>query len=364
MIKFPSYAAASLIALLATPTIGARANEPIGIILAVGDIASCGSGGSEKAQIRRGERTAAVVKAQIEATTKPVRIPLLGDIAYEDGTGNQWRNCFDTRWGQFKDLMLPVPGNHDKPLKDYLEYVKDFPLLNPPKPSDTGKPIPNMLKVEDGYYYVNFPYPTGPWRLMAINSYLPGDRLTKHRESFETDLRLFRTRTDDFEPVPCVLAFSHAPYYSSGRHGHGIDGRPTSREVREENVYPEASMEEFFRHLLDQQASVLVSGHEHGFEQIGRHGMDGKPPEPVKPGIRSFVVGTDGRGLYPEVFENKVPAWEAYDFEHHGILKIELEATSYSWSFLPIAYDRPDRHKDGMVVRTPETPVIRDTCNR
>ncbi len=95
----------------------ARAETPLGILLAAGDVASCNS--------EKDEAVAAVIERHVrEADDKkiPVHVLTLGDLAYERGTKENFE-CFDRSWGRLlklplknsdvKRLMLPVPGNHE-----------------------------------------------------------------------------------------------------------------------------------------------------------------------------------------------------------------------------------------------------------
>jgi hypothetical protein len=93
-----------------------RAQDPagdpaIGVLLVAGDIAKCGS----EARHLKDEATADILKKEVEAAKTeniPVRVIALGDLAYDTGTDTEFE-CFDASWGPYKDIMLPVPGNHE-----------------------------------------------------------------------------------------------------------------------------------------------------------------------------------------------------------------------------------------------------------
>src|SRR6266705_1168756 len=83
--------------------------EVIGILLAAGDIAHCG----DKPYQRRHEATAALIAKEVaDAKNTPIRILPLGDLDYEDGTDDQFE-CFHGTWGTHRNIMLPIPGNHE-----------------------------------------------------------------------------------------------------------------------------------------------------------------------------------------------------------------------------------------------------------
>src|SRR5690242_19779893 len=69
------------------------------VLVAAGDIAACGADGAGQ--------TARLLD-QIEGT-----VLTLGDNAYDSGTAEQFRNCYDPTWGRHKARTRPSPGNHD-----------------------------------------------------------------------------------------------------------------------------------------------------------------------------------------------------------------------------------------------------------
>jgi hypothetical protein len=82
-----------------------------------------------------------------------------------------------------------------------------------------------------------------------------------------------------------------------------------------------------------QRAEVVVSGHDHDYERFALQAPDGRSA-PGR-GIRQFVVGTGGAPLrrfrvspadHSQVRNNRT----------HGILRLRLAATSYSWRFLAV----------------------------
>ena len=83
---------------------GSSGNDPdegkdVAILVGAGDIASCESDGDEQ--------TADLLDG-LDGT-----IFLAGDIAYDDGTAQEFAECFDTSWGRHRERMRPAPGNHE-----------------------------------------------------------------------------------------------------------------------------------------------------------------------------------------------------------------------------------------------------------
>jgi hypothetical protein len=68
----------------------------------------------------------------------------------------------------------------------------------------------------------------------------------------------------------------------------------------------------------------VLAGHDHHYERFA----------PID-GIRSFVVGTGGRSLYPVLLRKR--GSQAVNVREFGVLRLTLRATSYSWRFVPVA---------------------------
>src|SRR5918911_5490252 len=83
---------------------GCSPERPLGppsgeVMVAAGDIANCSGEGDEA--------TARLVGG-IEGT-----VLTLGDNACPDGTAQDFEECYDPSWGQFKARTRPSPGNHE-----------------------------------------------------------------------------------------------------------------------------------------------------------------------------------------------------------------------------------------------------------
>jgi hypothetical protein len=327
-----SFLAAAAIFAFALPA--RAAEEPIGVLLAAGDIAKC------KPWSARDEATAAVVAREVAAANArgiPVRVLALGDLAYDKGTAKEF-SCFDASWGAFKPIMLPVPGNHEysRSNPDAAPYFEYFAV----EPQMAGVPLVESNGERAGYYALSFPDPqSGPWRLIALNAYArasPG-AIAGQLEWLRRDLETNR--------APCVLALWHPYVLSSGRHGHD-DGKSETLKLGR-------AMVEAFGILKRAGASVVLSGHDHDFEQFARHDEAGHRDAQ---GVRSFVVGTGG-GQASEV-EN-TSRWavsEKFTDDTYGVLRIDLFADRYAWDFLPVDgfpdIDLPTT-EDSCVARTP-----------
>lgn len=325
----PRAAGLALLCLLALSA-ATRAQEPgphIGTLLAAGDIAKCDPGSGKD------EATAAILDEEIaraKAAGVPVRILALGDLAYDKGTESQFFQCYDSSWGSKgkKAITLPVMGNHDHETESGKYFFKYFAAELKALYAD-GEP-------RRGYYSLRFPDPiSGPWQLIGLNAYDEIGNGSAQLQWLERKL----TASD----APCVLAFAPPFRFSSGWHGHNENPLPNA------SVELGGKIERAYRVLHAHKASLLLTGHDHSFEQFAKQSADGVA---AADGLRSFVVGTGGAGLYHShrdrkgkfgpknklyrlAYENRAPNSEKYDQTSRGVLRIDLYATGYRWNFLP-----------------------------
>ncbi|WP_165447409.1 metallophosphoesterase family protein [Rhizobium ruizarguesonis] len=309
---------------ISTGSVLSETEHPIGILLAAGDIAYC------ETSKAKDEEVAKVVQAAVEdaqAQGVPIRLLALGDLAYSahepDGepsaTKEKFDQCFDPNWGKFKSIMLPVPGNHDQGAHSFFfEYFKDNDILNQ-----------NGAKF--GYYSIEFgDSQTAKWALFGLNAYSP---------SLADELIWLRAKLHETK-ARCVLAFMHPFQWSSGNHGHNDEKSrsPVALKLTHQTF-------KAFDELQSTGASILLTAHDHDFEQFEPIRADGTVD---LNGIRSFVVGTGGANLYRTNPKRNCGKNEHNCFLLHaasvvfsnksrGVLKLTLYPARYEWDFLPIA---------------------------
>ena len=248
-------------------------------LIAVGDVASCESEGDEA--------TARLLEAL------PGTIALLGDIAYQSGTAEEFLNCYDPAWGKFKDRTRPSPGNHEYITKKASAYYSYFGTAA----GEPGK----------GYYS----YDLGAWHIVALNSNcakVGGCGIGSPQE------RWLRTDLEE-HPASCTLAYWHHPRFSSGQHGNF------------------ESMQPIWQTLYNARVDLVLSGHDHNYERFAPQDPDGNAD--MERGIRAFVVGTGGKNHYrvgSPIANSEVREWKTF-----GVLRLNLHAKSYDWEFVPIA---------------------------
>jgi len=253
------------------------------VLLAAGDIASCSSSGDEA--------TAAALAAQPSAT-----VATLGDNAYERGSPAEYAGCYAPSWGASRQRTKPSPGNHDYATAGAAGYFGYFGAAA----GDTT----------NGYYS----YDVGAWHVVALNSNCsvvscaPG---SAQERWLRADLVA--------HPTACTLAYWHHPRFSSGT----VHGSTTT-------VAP------LWQALYDNNADIVLQGHEHNYERFGPLDTAGKV-DPER-GLRSFVVGTGGRSHYQ--FGSTVPGSEVRNSDTYGVLQLTMRANGFTWQFLPEAGKR------------------------
>ena len=335
--------------LLAQPAVN---EKPIGILLAAGDISTCDKPGKKKqeAWLSYANKTAEIIRDVIkENPAIPVRVLALGDLAYGKGTEAQFQ-CYQKRWSGFDDVLLPVPGNHEYLSTDGEFFFKHF--KNNPAVNQNGEKL--------GYFAVDFPSADSPWRLIGLN-----DNFTQPKKSQVKDYqkkmaaqREWLKEKLDFSKAEnkqsCVLAFWHQPTFSSGQHGH-VDYDPDANAP----LTKSRPMQGVLKMLYEHGASVVLTGHDHNYEQFNPQNHEGIAKDD---GIRLFVVGTGGSGLTADSYVETKWAQnsERGPFGHtkgrQGVLKIDLFKDRYSWEFLAIQL------KDGEAKFKLPLKTTSDTC--
>ena len=258
--------AALACALVVAGTASGITPRPPTTLLAVGDIASCTSDGDEQ--------TAALV------STLRGPIAVLGDIAYENGSADDFAKCFMPSWGPLVPRIRAALGNHEYNTGTAAAAIDLFHLP------------------QRGWYS----YSLGAWHVIVLNSNCDKvggcERGSAQWQWLKADLAAHRAR--------CTLAYWHHPRFSSGVHGSDTTYAP------------------FWDLLSRAKADVVLEGHDHDYERFA----------PIR-GIRSFVVGTGGRSHYPFLLPR--PGSVVRNADTYGVLRLTLNAGSYDWKFLPAA---------------------------
>jgi hypothetical protein len=244
-------------------------------LIAAGDIGACDSDGDEQ--------TAKLVEGL------PGTVATLGDNAYENGGDNAFQHCYEPTWGRFKSRTRPSPGNHEYWTKEGAGYFRYFGTAAGPGTR--------------GYYS----YDLGAWHLISLNSNCDVIDCDPQVRWLRADLAANRTR--------CTLAYWHHPRFSSGLHGADRMTAP------------------FWNELYEAGADVILNGHDHDYERFLPQNPEGRPDQAR--GIREFVAGTGGRGLY-YFGPNREPTSQVRNRTTFGVLTLRLRPDGYDWRFAPV----------------------------
>ena len=254
-----------------------EASDPV--LVGAGDIASCDDLAGAYATAKLIEKIPGTVFAA-------------GDLAYPDGSDEQFANCYGPTWGRFKDRTRPAPGNHE-----YHSGATGYTRYWGAVAGDPAR----------AYYS----YDLGQWHIIALNS-----ECAEVGGCDETSVQGKWLQQDLAEhPAGCTLAYFHKPLFSSGL-AHGNDPQ----------------MKALWQMLYHAGADVVIGGHDHDYERFAPQDPDGNAD--AKHGIREFVVGTGGKNSH-RFFTIPRPNSESRQADTFGVLKLTLHPKSYDWQFVP-----------------------------
>ncbi|MGH9198505.1 MAG: metallophosphoesterase family protein, partial [Acidimicrobiia bacterium] len=87
------------------PTPAETAGPADPVLVGAGDIAACTQ--------ENHEETAKLLDAVVAGAAGEVVVFSAGDNAYEDGTIEEYQQCYEPTWGRHKERIRPVLGNHE-----------------------------------------------------------------------------------------------------------------------------------------------------------------------------------------------------------------------------------------------------------
>ena len=238
----------------------------------------------------------AAMTASLIRELKPNALLMLGDLQYETGSIQDFGAYFEPLFGEFKEIMYPVPGNHEYFTRGASGY---FDYFNGPR-ADSGKAGHRRR----GYYS----FELGAWHVVALNTNCPEIGGCNQRSAQAKWLR------EDLaaHPARCTLAFMHGARFTSGEHGN------------------DELLRELWSILHSSGVDIALSGHDHHYERFAPQDAAGKA-DSVR-GIRAFVVGTGGKGL-GRLYRPR-PNSEITANNSIGALVLTLRAEDYSWRFM------------------------------
>lgn len=247
-----------------------------------------------------------VVAAKVVADN-PDYVLMPGDLA-NDGTTAQY-GFFDTMYGSIKSKIYPVPGNHDwvpGTLANYNTYWGSQ--------GGTGNTPPNCY---------SFDTATG-WHVIGIDS----DQANVGSVNNPSTTYTFVANDLAANTGKPIIAFWHHPRWSEGT--NTTDPGGTGDSVVTQDIW---------NLLVDYQCDLVFVGHCHSIQRFPKMGKTGAA---LGVGIREFVVGTGGSGLFTlkasgrrtEFDSYQAAAYDQLNSQFFGYLRLWLTADNYRWQFV------------------------------
>lgn len=226
-----------------------------------------------------------------EATAKlldgiPGTIFTTGDNVYTNGSYSDFSNCFGSSWGRHRARIRPAVGDTEYGTSGAAGYFGYF-----------GAAAGNGGQ---GWYSYN----AGNWHVVVLNSQLAMSPGSPQEVWLRADLAM-NTRQ-------CIAAIWHHPRFSSYA------------------THTRAAVKPLWDALYAAGADIVINGHYRFYERFAPQNPDGKA-DPA--GMRQFIVGTGGTGSNP--FDTAMPNSEVRKTGVFGVLKLTLDAGSYTWEFVP-----------------------------
>ncbi len=246
----------------------------------------------------------AVRTARIIAKIAPTRVLPLGDLQYggtrtatefQAGYGPFPDPTAHPSWGDFKSITSPTIGSHEYDVyataDGYFAYWNGSATADGP----AGKPT-------EGFYAEDI----GTWRVIHLNT----------QKGYKTSDPQYAWFTAELaaHAKQCTLVTWHHPRFSSGVHGN---------QTRTDALFAAA---------YAGGADALLSGNDHLYERF-----DPQNPSAAADsarGIRQFVVGSGGKGLYS--WGTIKPNSAFRQNTTFGVLSLTLHDGSYDWAYVAV----------------------------
>jgi hypothetical protein len=257
------------------------------VLAAAGAIATCAGVGDED--------TAALLDG-LFADSDGV-IAALGDLAYPDGSAEDFGDCYDPSWGRHLERTRPAAGDHEYLTPGAPAYFDYFGTT-------AGDPA-------WGFYS----YDLDDWHVVVLNSNCAEIGGCEAGSAQDVWLQGDLAESD----AQCTVAYMHHPRYSSGPDGG------------------DESLTALWETMDALGVDVVLSGHHRVYERFAPQDAYGNADDE---GIRQFVVGTGGAGF--DAAGTPTGNSEVVDVDRFGVLALTLGDGSYDWEFLATDGDPGD----------------------
>lgn len=217
-----------------------------------------------------------------------------GDNAFENGSAEEYANCFGGSWGRHRDRTWGVMGNHDYQLGNADAAFDWFGA----RAGNRG----------EGWYTIDLD--SVNWRVIVLNDNAPYVAFDRNSPQMAWLRATLASNTRK-----CVLAIWHAPRFLSSNTA-GFTGR--------------GSHSDLWDALYQAGAELVVSAQQHHYERLLP--MDPAGTADTARGIIQFNAGTGGGegtsmptvAIHP----NSVVRSTAF-----GVLSLKLRDGTFEWTF-------------------------------
>ena len=253
-------------------------------LIGAGNIINCDGAG--------GKATAALL-AQFPGAT----IFTAGDNIDHLGTPKEFKNCFGTTWGVYKDRIHPAIGDMEYNMKNPPAYAY-FDYFG----AAAGTP-------QQGWYS----YDVSGWHIVVLNSECARINGCQAGSPEETWLKADLAA----HPAQCSMAVWHMPRFYAAI----SQGLPAFQDV--------------WQDLYNAGVELVVNAHFRYYMRYAPMNPDGQLDDAK--GIQEFVVGTGGAIPLVKGAPSCTGNCKVLNTTTFGVIKLTLHPDSYDWAFLPTA---------------------------
>jgi hypothetical protein len=241
------------------------------------------------------EQTAMLID-QVVAEHPDAKVFAIEPMAHQDidsiGFVATYEECYGTSWGRHLDRTFTAPGTGDGLKWDsYFAYFGD-------KAGPAGQ----------GYYS----FDVGAWHVIVLNSNGGYEAGSGQLQWLEADLQANASKK-------CTMAiWDRAHFYGTAS----------------QSLMPNNEMSAVWNMLAQYGADLVVNGSHRSWQYYERYApMNTAGEKDEAAGMRQFIVGTGGR-FWNQTLPAAHPSVEVRERVSRGVLKLTLDAESYSWKFM------------------------------